>query len=461
MKTNVLSLFALLSILFFAACASEDAAKQDFIQEPDTDGLTAFVVEDNSTKTRTTADYDGSGINFYWTAGDRLWVNDAMLKQDVRNTINNNLENHPTMPTTAVKRVATAKFYFNGTFTGASYPVRYTGKNSTAGDKVTIKAQQNQNVPNDASHLGESGDCGTATAIQSGGRYNFTLDHKAAYLTFIPYSTQEVVREGVITEIQVTVNSYALVGQFNFDDTGIVLSSRPAANSTNRTISLKLNNFPIPPGMDATKNAAIMVLPPGSYNRVTVTYIIHSPITNMSGKIYKDYTGITLTAGKNKKVSTDLQVTDYSSQSIQSFSATNGCPNVNECWWYFATNRTYWDNLLWAYKGHLYANGMWFRKKQYISGFNAANFKGVNRLNAGPEYEKKPTASARPTPVDRDKVFFMPALGNGTSGMGAVGRYWTSNDRGSGMAYVWAFSETSVGVGNNYKVLAMPLWTTQ
>ena len=95
MKTNTLFLLALSGVLFFTACASEDTAKQEPTQEPGIEGLTAFVVEDSDTKTRTTAEYDGSGINFYWTAGDRLWVNNVTLTRDVRNTINNHLENHP------------------------------------------------------------------------------------------------------------------------------------------------------------------------------------------------------------------------------------------------------------------------------------------------------------------------------------------------------------------------------
>ena len=155
MKINVLSLLAFAGTLILAvACASEDTTnKQE--QQQETKGLTAFVIEDNAT--RTTADYDGSGINFYWTEGDRLWVNNTTLKQDVKNNISNVLVPNPTT-TTGVKRAATAKFYFEGNFTAPSYPVRYTGKGSTVGDKVIFKATQNQPVANDASHIGESGD---------------------------------------------------------------------------------------------------------------------------------------------------------------------------------------------------------------------------------------------------------------------------------------------------------------
>ena len=190
MKTNILSLLAIAGLITFAGCASDDTANKQNEQELGTEGLTSFVEEDNTT--RTTGEYDGSGLNFYWTAGDRLWVNTGtatspVLKQDSKNNISDLLVANPAIPT-GVKRAAKAKFWFAGTYTASSYPVRYTGKNG-AKDKVTIKSYQMQDIPNDASHIGKDGDCGIAQAQkQSDGRYHFTLDHKAAYITFMPYT---------------------------------------------------------------------------------------------------------------------------------------------------------------------------------------------------------------------------------------------------------------------------------
>ena len=110
MKTNALSLLALTGALFLmAACANEETnSKQEPEQKPDAKGLTAFVVDNGAT--RTTADYDGSGLNFYWTEGDRLWLkNNGTLVQDTKNDIDKLLAPNPTMPT-AVKRTATARF---------------------------------------------------------------------------------------------------------------------------------------------------------------------------------------------------------------------------------------------------------------------------------------------------------------------------------------------------------------
>ena len=225
MKTNILSLLAIAGLFTFAGCANDDTTNNNNEQEPGTEGLTSFVEEDQAT--RTTGEYDGSGLNFFWTAGDRLWVNTGtatspVLTQDSQNNINSTLVNNPTNPS-AVKRVDKAKFYFAGTFTASSYPVRYTGKNG-AKDKVTIKAAQSQTVPNDASHIGEDGDFGVATATKpvGSGKYHFTLDHKAAYITFMPYTTQSVIASATVQKIRIFTGntSDALTGTFDLADDG-------------------------------------------------------------------------------------------------------------------------------------------------------------------------------------------------------------------------------------------------
>ena len=461
------------TLLLAIGCTEEAATPNDGKkdkQEPDTKGLTAFVEDD--VPTRTTAEYFNNGgtdrgLHYYWTEGDRLWVNNGgTLIQDASNTIASKLENNPTNPT-AVKRAATAKFYFSGTYTANNYNVRYTGA-SNLGNKVDFSVVQNQPIPNDASHLNICGDCGTAVAIKVGGRYQFTLEHKASYLTFIPYSTQEIVREGVITAIQIKADK-AITGRFDFNDNGVVLSSRPAANSSTTAIYLKLNNFEIPVSPDPTKNASIIVLPPGTYNRIDVEYFIHSAATNLTGIIFKRYTGVTLTAGRNKKISADLQVINYGTYGPALFhswsSPANGCPNINECYWYFLEGQPNWDSkTLWAANGHLYTGGMWFLRKSQIPGFNANNYRGADKTQLNnPQYEIAPSSNGHPSWALTNRFFFMPALGYGYvgGGIGGAGRYWTRSNRGGNTAYVWAFSATSVGVGNNIYQMQMPYWTAQ
>ena len=72
MKLKTLLLLAFVALISFTGCAGDEVtANQDEKQ-----GMTAFVVEENASPvTRTTAEYDGSGINFFWTPNDFIWVN--------------------------------------------------------------------------------------------------------------------------------------------------------------------------------------------------------------------------------------------------------------------------------------------------------------------------------------------------------------------------------------------------
>ena len=378
MKTNALSLLALIGALFLmTACANEETnSKQEPEQKPDTKGLTAFVVENGAT--RTTADYDGSGLNFYWTEGDRLWVNNGTLIQDNSNNITDLLTDNPSIPT-AVKRAATARFYFSGTYTAPSYPVRYTGKNSTVGDKVTIKSQQAQALPNDAAHIGEDGDCGTGTAVNSGGGYNFTLDHKASYLTLLPYSTVNFSTNVKLTQIKITADE-ALSGQFNFNDSGIDLGSRPTPTSANRSITLTLNGggtngFTLPVAATPNTSAAVVVLPPGTYNNVSIEYSLYDRTSTKSAIIKREYATLTFTPGKNKKITTNLKMRVY----ITPMGPWNGSgPNTNQTLWYLHRGDPHLDETtIYAARraGNLPANicrgGVWIKKRHKIPGFNS------------------------------------------------------------------------------------------
>ena len=433
MKTNALSLLALTGALFLmTACASEETnSKQEQAQKPDTKGLTAFTVDGGAT--RTTAEYDGSGLNFYWTEGDHLWVNNGTLIQDNSNDINQRLVRNLTTPG-GVYRATTAKFYFAGTYTAPSYPVRYTGKGSTAGDKVTIKAQQSQPLPSDASHIGESGDCGTGTAIYSGTGYNFTLDHKASYITFIPYSTQTWATNGaLLKKIRVSTgnSSDALTGTFKFSDNGTLSNPTFTSNS----VELSLNYFPVPNTSTVTTKTATMVVNPGTYSNVSIEYTLYDQETRLTGTITKTYPSMTFTAGKNKKVHTNLQVTEYPYSFPRYWYETpplTNCPNVNECLWYAMKGDPHWDaTTLWAMRDHLYVRGMWFKKKANISGFTNSNYGGTDYRTIPilhPYITNNVVTQGKPS--NPDDYFFLPACGFYYN----YGWTWLESDRG----YYWA-----------------------
>ena len=476
MKTNALSLLALTGALFLmAACASEETnSKQEQAQKPDTKGLTAFTVDGGAT--RTTAEYDGSGLNFYWTEGDRLWVNNGTLIQDNSNNISAMLTPNPTTPT-GVKRAATARFYFAGTYTAHSYPVRYTGKGSTVGDKVTIKAQQSQALPNDAAHISTDGDCGTGTAINSGGGYNFTLDHKASYLTLLPYSTINFATAVKLTQVKITADE-ALSGQFNFDDNGIDLGSRPTPTSANRSITLTLagggtNGFTLPVTATPNTNAAVVVLPPGTYNNVAIEYTLYDQFTTRTTTIKKEYTTLAFTPGKNKKVSTNLQMMER----IFPLTGKHGKgwfgARTNACLWYMIKGDPRLDmTTLCAYKrsatsqANIYIGGVWLKKAANIPGFTAWQAPDGGNYNGGlhgPIYGVfYPVSTGKP--ANTNDYFFLPSIiNNGAWGNGLL-RYWIDDDINYSWGLVFAVDPTpspQVCIGAASHVTYLPCFIPQ
>ena len=138
-KTQLLSLAAFCGIvLAFASCANEDVAQNTPGTESDNDkNLTAFVAGDEAT-TRTSLDYDSG--NFYWEAGDYIYVKDD----------NGVLQKSSNAPTS---KVASFKYMVPGKFTASSsYKVYYLGKNSN-GRQVTIPTEQSQIVPGTTTHF--------------------------------------------------------------------------------------------------------------------------------------------------------------------------------------------------------------------------------------------------------------------------------------------------------------------
>ena len=149
-KTQLLSLAAFCGIvLAFSSCANEDVAQNITGSESDNDkNLTAFVAGEEAT-TRTSLDYNSG--NFYWEAGDYIYVKDD----------NGVLQKSSNAPTS---KVASFKYMVPGKFTAkTSYKVYYLGKNSD-GTSVSISTDQSQTAPNNTAHFGTAGDYGTATA---------------------------------------------------------------------------------------------------------------------------------------------------------------------------------------------------------------------------------------------------------------------------------------------------------
>lgn len=476
MKINKFtSLFATCLLLGLTACSNDNVSDADSgngAENKDLTGKTSFSITSEA-KTRTSGVYD-SGVNFYWTTNDNIWVKSG-------STLTASSSNNITSTT-----AASAKFYFDGTYTAASYPVRYTGNASSSGNTVTIATSQNQDEANNATQLGTVGDCGVGTATrQTDGSYKFNLSHEASYITFMPYYSKEALdASAVVTQINVTVaNGEKLAGTFNFSDSGL-----GAANSSSNSVTLTLNGtspttgFPIPTTATASKNAAIMVVAPGTYSTFKVTYTLYDSVTGTNSTISYTYSGITCTAGKNQKISTDLGMATYTSRKADYYmwdaksnywngyessqpllndavstdyatssadarwyntafkfkvleKAINSCkdePTFEALTWYVGAGSPRLDNkTLWVFANHLYVGGIWLKKQSKISNFSSeVNYSGTNTWDSGKDIEFSVAISGKPESSVRSDYFYLPALGQYKYGklidLGKKGYYWAS-----------------------------------
>ena len=475
MKINKFtSLFATCLLMGLTACSNDNVSDADYsnsAKDKDLTGKTSFSITSEA-KTRTSGVYN-SGVDFYWTTNDKIWVNSG-------STLTASSSNNITSTTTS------AKFYFDGTYTAASYPVRYTGNASTSGNTVTIATSQNQDVANNATQLGTVGDCGVGTATrQTDGSYKFTLSHKASYITFMPYYSKEPLdASAVVTKIKVeAANGKKLAGTFNFSDSGL-----GAANSSSDSVTLTLNGtssktgFPIPTTATASKNAAIMVVAPGTYSTFKVTYTLYDSVTDTKSTISYTYSGIKCTAGKNQVIKTDLGMATYTSRKTNYYmwdaksnywngyessqpllndavntnyatssadtrwyntaftymaqtKAISSCkdePTFEALTWYIGAGSPQLDNkTLWVFAKHLYVGGIWLKKQSKISQFSSeGNYQGTNTWDSGKDIKFTVAISGKPESSVRSDYFYLPALGQYVdgklTGLGEKGYYWAS-----------------------------------
>ena len=338
MKTNILSLLSLTALLF-AACATDNVEPgKKKGSEIDTTGLTAFsmVKPNEGPETRLSGEYTGSGVDFYWSDDDNLFVNthaEGPSREWLRDKWNNIYELAGTV-SGGPGRAPRATFWFEGEFTKPEYRVRYLGKNHGAYhdlDEIYI--------PEDLNYLGpfiygvkrsRHGDFATGIAHrQPDGNYTFTLEHKGSYITFRPYSDHAPFTKwggAYVRYIDVSADQ-ALCGRFKIKGDTIDLSSRPVDDQYKKSICyhhyndllrLTVGNPPaVPPVPDEdhkydTPSYAIMSIAPGTYTNFTVRYWIPTRFPGGDGCVTKTYPRVTFTAGKNKVISQNIHTsTEY------------------------------------------------------------------------------------------------------------------------------------------------------
>ena len=458
--------------LAFASCANEDVAQNPNNTDNDKN-LTTFSAGDPTT--RTSMESDGK---FFWEAGDKIYVKDD-------NGTWNASSNSPTSKT------AYFKFKVPGTYTAhMSYKVYYPGKNGNQ-DQVTISANQSQAEPNTTTHFGTSGDCGMATATRIAGErnFNFTLDHKAAYLLLLPRTSNTILHDCYLTKVEINsdndiTSTYTLdpvTGKLTGTGTGKQIIVSTGGSGT------YANGFPLTnTATNAATNGSYVVIKPGTH-KLKIRYWVKDVATNVEGTITKILSSATYDQNKYYNITANLNVKDYdgdhyymwdaqqqywygyewtknlgagvgqptlngnsSSNYAKSntdsrwyhegsgfgrFDATQSCaglPNVNEMTWYAAKGEPRWDgDELWTTMGHLYKGGMWFKKKANISGFNPNTAEDGTDWRTYGNGGNWSVSQTLPNAADAGNYFYLPALGYYNSGLlsdvGGVSYYWSSS----------------------------------
>ena len=482
--------------LAFASCANEDIA-----QNPNgTDNNKNFTIfSTGDPTTRTSMESNGT---FYWEAGDKIWVKDD-------NGAWRQSRNAPT------EKTASFKFEVPGSFTKTStYKVYYPGQNGNQ-NQVTIAANQSQAEPNTTAHFGTSGDCGMADAAWSNTKngFAFTLDHKAAYLLFLPRTSNTILHDCYLTKVEVNSDNDITSTYTLNPTTGTLTGTGSGKKIVVSTVGsgTYANGFPLTNNAtSAATNGAYMVIKPGTHT-LKIRYWVKDVATGTEGTITKTLASATYDQNKYYNITANLNVRDYDGDHYYMwdaqqqywygyewtkhlsgntgqptlnnngspnypqnnsdvsrwyhegggsgrFDATQSCaglPNVNEMSWYAAKGEPRWDDWeLWTTMGHLYRGGMWFKKKANISGFNPNTAVDGTDWRTNGNENSWSVSQTLPDAADAGNYFYLPALGGYYSGqLNGVGdgSYWSSSAYpwSSGYAFYLGFSSGGVIV-NDY-----------
>lgn len=497
-KTRLLSFAAFCGLTFaFVSCAYEDVAQNPNSTDNDKN-LTTFSTGVPST--RTTMESNGK---FFWEAGDKIWVqdDDSTWRQSY---------NAP------IAKTDNFKFKVPGKFTkGSTYKVYYPGKNGNQ-NQVTISANQSQSEPNTTAHFGASGDCGMADAAWSNTKngFEFSLDHKAAYLLLLPRTSNTILQKCYLTKVEVNSDN-DITDTYTLNPTTGKLTRTGTRTGKQIIVSTGgsgayANGFPLTnTAASAATNGSYVVIKPGTHT-LKIRYWVKDIATGTEGTITKTLASATYDQNKYYNITANFDVRNYdgdhyymwdaqqqywygyewtknlagdtgqptlynrsSSNYAQSnadsryynrgigspFDASQSCatlPNVNEMTWYAAYGDPRWDaDELWTTMGHLYKGGMWFKKKEYISGYKSNTAVDGTDWRTTRKSQSWTLLQFPPSAADANKYFFLPALGwyilGQLTSVGGEGYYWSSSATPwtSDSAYYLDFNSGWVSVLDN------------
>lgn len=417
--------YAFAAVLLTASCANDDTTQNEKEQKTEvpagTTAFNGFSQQGSATRTAIVNHTKGAGASVNWSNTDKIWVKDNAGTWNQSNAV-----------TFATSNKAQGTFALNGTYSQATHDVVYTNKTIAAGaqPQVEIKSAQTQSAPNNFDHAGESGDCGIASAAKNGNDYTFTLNHKAAYLCFIPRSSNPYVNRSKLIKVEITAED-DIAGTYTIGANGALT----LASGGSKTITVTTGSgFAIDNSSDdMSKNATYAIVAPGNH-KFRIRYWLRNTtdhpdettagvMTPIEGTITR-YVDINCVAGIMTDVTANLTLKDYGGRNYYMWDAQNNywsghewnssdpwqptltsqlansnypqdgdvfgryfnkyfpganirydattplfqsLPNANELSWYCIKGEPRWDQYeLWTTMNHLYQGGMWFKKKSVL-----------------------------------------------------------------------------------------------
>lgn len=483
--------------LLSMACAEERDLPQQRDERPTLESTVNFSGFLDAPSSRTSGKYgiisgNDLGITFYWTPNDfeHMYINKGTdTSPNWEKAIGQHWNDKD-----ATTHSGSASFQFKGVYPNEHYTLLYVGGPQTSPSKdkkyVTFAKFQRQATPNDG-EMANSGDCGVAITSKEwyykngawgahGERHNFVLQHKAAYVTLLPYNPRGNMGNTFFYNATFKADQ-GTWGTFPFSKDGVDLSAR-INNKSHRTVTLdltqngKISGLPIAENKEkAREHAGILVMPPGKYTNVEIRFNFQDPKTNSKFSVRQSYPALKLEAGANQPVFAKLNILDFSPSfpafcmwgaQLQYYTeiikaprnweiksgvgkipapkdntwpqgpgprwysdeetappgvGTEDAPDPNEASFILAKD-CYWDDdALWAFDGHVFKGLMW------VPILTGSHLKGVDGKDWTTIAQSKSRAPLT-IPHPKNGYIPLPTLGRYMDGalieVGKIGYYW-------------------------------------
>ena len=485
-KSHLFSLAALFSIALTAvSCANEDIAQNGKTGDSGK-GFATFVAGEPA-QTRTSIDY-ATG-DFYWEEGDKIYVKDDDGTMQVSNAVDAAHAHSASFKFKVPGKFggsANYKVYYLGKNGGGNQVTIPTAQTQTTPN--TTDHLGNSGDYGTATATGTLGGSVFSFQLEHQATYlvfqpytsNAVL--KNCYLTKIEVNSDDDIAETY------TINSSTGNLNGSAGSKQIVLTTKdPVAGSTNEKGFSFTNATSI-----STADKVYMLIKPGAHT-LKVRYWVKDYDTNVEGTITKVLPSFNYDKNTYYDMTANLNVRDYDGDhyymwdaqeqywygyewtknlasgvgqpTLQGqpagnyaqnnadpnhryyhegggsvrFDATHiSCkdlPNVNEMTWYAAKGDPRWDkDELWTTMGHLYKGGMWFKKKPVLQGegnYNSNTAVDGSDWRTTSKNHTWSVSQTLPSAADANKYFYLPALGDYSSGLlenvRYHGNYWSSS----------------------------------